>query len=121
MSGKEPIKLVVNGLTIPAFKNKKRAIMDRNTGRMRTMTDAKTQRQMEEITHTIALLLASVIPMPDDAISMEQHLQSWIASSLPLDDSRQWIAELLISSQDVDKGNEGVDIIIQPLLTTDAP
>jgi hypothetical protein len=104
------IKLVIQGLgEIPSFKNSK--LLTRG----RIITDPKKQQKMEALTRVIASLLASAAPIPDGGTLTEQHLQSWIASSLPLDDSRQWIPELLISSRDVDRGNEGVDILIEKL------
>lgn len=111
----QPIKLEVRGVSISAFKNKKRAILDRHTGKMRTMTDAKTQKQMELIIRSIKSQLLSIIATDTKGTSTGQRVQSWIASNWPLKDSRQWIPQLYVEAVDCDKGEEGATILIEKL------
>jgi len=100
---------------IAAFKNKKRAIRDRNTGKMRTLTEPKMQRQMDMLILGLESQLPSTTPIPEGEIWTVQQVRSWIASSLPFDDSRQCISELVVKCSDVPKGHEGCEIVIERL------
>jgi hypothetical protein len=112
----QPIKLEIRGLGhVPSFKNKKRAILDRHTGRMRTMTDAKTQKWMEQCIRSIESQLLYAIQTIAEGTLTARRVPSLIACYLPLDDSRQWLPELLIKSVDCDKGEEGATIVIEKL------
>jgi hypothetical protein len=114
MNSVEKIVLQVSG-NVPSFKNKKRAILDRNTGKMRTMTEAKTQKRMEEIIQSFVFQLCCATQTTFVGISTEEQARFLIASLLPEDDSWQWIPELHISCAKVKRGEEGGEMIIEKL------
>ena len=109
------IVLEVKGITIPAFKNRKRAILDRHTGKMRTLTDPSVKERMDQITLGIELELRSVIRTIGNGTWTAQQVRSWIASSLPLKDSRQWIPSLWIDAVDCNNGEDGATIDIEQI------
>lgn len=98
---------------VPAFKNKKRAIQDKRTGKMRTLTEPKVAEWMEQCIQSLESQLFLALATAAEGTLMGRSRQSWIASSLPLDDSRQWIPEQHIYCKDVTKGEEGAEIIIE--------
>tara|TARA_R110000868_G_scaffold148404_3_gene370345 strand:- start:195 stop:533 length:339 start_codon:yes stop_codon:yes gene_type:complete len=100
---------------VPSFKNNKRAILDRNTGKMRTLTDPKTKKWMNDCIHGFGLQLNLLFQINAAETATEQLVLSSIASLLPLDDSRHWIPELHIYCEDVDKGIEGATITIEEI------
>ncbi len=108
------IKIEVKlGENIQSFKNKKRSILDSNTGQQRTLTPKKTKEHMDRITSGLlsALLLES--QTIDAAILMGCSRLSWIAYKMPEDDSLQWIPEIHLRHERVEKGNEGFVIEIE--------
>lgn len=107
--------LEIKGVSIPAFKNRKRAIVDRRTGKQRTLTEPRVKEQMERIITAIEWQLCCAIPIIAGEILTVPQVLSWIASSLPSDDSRQNIPQLLIEAVDCDKGEEGATITIEPM------
>jgi hypothetical protein len=109
----KPLVLVIKGMHVPSFKNCKRAILDRKNGKMRTLTDPKTRRQMDAIIQSFVSQSISDIQTRSAETLTGPFLQSSIVSLLPQNDSRQWIPEHHVSTQDVDKGNEGAEIIIE--------
>jgi hypothetical protein len=117
------IVLNVRGISIPAFKNRKRAIKDKRTGKLRTLTDPKIRQRLNQITAqlrseiilAIGSELLSDLATTGNATWTGQQLQSWIATKLPLRDSRQWMRSIHIESADCDKGQEGAEIIIEKL------
>lgn len=119
-SSNNKIVLSVKG-RIPSFKNCKRAILDRQSGKMRTMTDKKTQQRMEEIILVFVSQLTSVIRTTYGGTLTAGQLRSWIVSSLPQDDSWQWVPELTIRARAVDKGAEGATITIEKLADVTEP
>jgi hypothetical protein len=46
---------------------------------------------------------------------MEVSQRSWIASFVPLDDSRKWIKEIRVTTEEVEEGEEGAIVTIAPL------
>lgn len=100
---------------VPSFKNSKRAILDRNTGKMRTLTEPEVKKWMESATDAFVSQLSSLTQTTDAVIPTEPFPHSLIVSSLPLDDSRQWIGEIRVKCMDAAKGDEGATIIIEPL------
>lgn len=112
----EPIRLLVQGLGhVPSFKNRKRAILDSNTGKMRTLTEPKAKQWMARCTDSFVLQLISKSLTIDAGTSTECSPRSLIARSLPRDDSLQWIPEIHVTCQNVDKGHEGAEILIEQL------
>lgn len=98
---------------VPAFKNKKRAIMDLRSGRLRTLTEPKAKRWMEECIRSFELQFFSDIVINEGAILTAPYPHSLIASLLPQDDSRQWIPSLRVDVEEVPRGQEGAQIIIE--------
>ena len=115
----KPVKLQILGISVPAFKNRKRAIRDHKTGKMRTLTDPVIKRKMDlivdQIINAIACELLYDIGINESGTVTVQQVRSWIASRLPLRDSRQWIPSLYIDAVDCAKGEEGAEIIIENL------
>lgn len=107
-------------LTLPfipsAFKNKKRAILDSRTGKLRTLTPKKMRDQMEEITRAFVSQLASDAQTELGETLTASSLRSWIAQRMPFDDSLQWIPEIRITSFDaINKEDEGIVMLIERL------
>jgi hypothetical protein len=100
---------------VPSFKNSKRAILDRNTGQMRTLTPGKTRQRMEQIMDGIASQLLSAFQPEDGKTLTGSQLRSLIASSVPEDDCWTAIPQLTIMGQ-LDQANPGVTIIIERIL-----
>ena len=97
---------------VPSFKNNKRAIL--RNGKMRTLTEPKTKKWMEAATDAFVLQLLWLTQTTDAVIPMEPFPHSLIVSSLPLDDSRQWIPEINVQCVDAVEGDEGATILIEP-------
>lgn len=100
---------------VPSFKNNKRAILDRSTGKMRTLTDRKTKKWMAECIRNFELQLNLLFQINVSETLTAAKARSLIASLLPLDDSRQWIPEQHIYCREVEKGHEGATITIESL------
>ncbi len=94
---KSIVTLTIQG-SIPSFKNNKRAILDSKTGRMRTLTDPKTKKRMQEIIRDLSSQLALACATKDAVTSMDALRRSLIALS-PLDDCWQVIPEIVIRAK----------------------
>lgn len=57
--------------------------------------------------------LTSLYQTTEDETQMGQSIQSWIASSVPLDDSVREIAEIVVRVKRAPKGNEGAIIKLE--------
>lgn len=113
----EQIVLTVQGkgLTVPSFKNTKRAILDRNTGNQRTLTPGKIKKRMQELEDGILLALYSFC-QTSDAGTHTACLKRLRTALLGLsDDSVREIPEGWHKTRKVSKGNEGVEIVITQL------
>ncbi len=108
------MKILIKGMGhVPSFKNNKRAILDTRTGRMRTMTDAKTQAWMKRAILVLESQLRSLL-VTDVTGTVTGLIQPCkIASSVPLDDCLDWIPEHSVSVRTVSKGEEGAEILIE--------
>ena len=105
------LKLSINGQGhITSFKNSKMIC------RGRLMTNPKKQKQMEAYTRSIESQLRSAYQTTAAETQTVRSLASWIRSSVPLDDSIQWMPEIGVLVRRVAKGDEGADIEITPLL-----
>ncbi len=110
------IRLTVTGLGhVPSFKNKKRAILDRKTGKMRTLTEPETKKWMERCIQSFEYQLLSAFLITEGGMQTVLSPHSWTASFLPLNDSVQWIPEITIRVEQVEKGAEGAIIEITRL------
>lgn len=93
---------------IPSFKNCKRIVGKR------LVLDPKVKDRLARITRVIESHIASLFQTVASETQTEQSLQSWIVSSLPLDDSGDWLPEsggYVIEK--VPKGEEGIIITIE--------
>lgn len=94
---------------MPSFKNRKMLT------RGRLITSPKNQKWMEECIQSFVSQFDFYFPIIDDVMQMGPSRQFLIASSLPLDDSRQWIPELHVICEEIEKGSEGAVITIEAL------
>lgn len=99
---------------IPAFKNAKRSILDKRTGRQRTLTRKDVAQWMCQCTAHFVSQLASDIPTSDGETLTVEQLQSLIAL-LPHDDCWSNIPVLLLTGEKCEKGQEGATITIQEI------
>jgi hypothetical protein len=105
-----PIVIEIAGVgNITSFKNSKMI------ARGRLITNPKKQKQMEKIIQCIESQLNSIFRITEDEILTGWHPRFAIATSLPLDDSRQWISKLEIYCDEVPVGKEGATITITKL------
>lgn len=110
------IKLNVLGLGhVPSFKNKKRAILDRNTGKMRTLTEPEAAKWMQKCEDAFVSQLKSLYQTTEAVMPMVRSPRSWIACVAPYDDSVNIIREIHLTVHDAPKGCEGATITIEPL------
>lgn len=104
------VRIVIAGIShVPSFKNSKMI------ARGRLITLPARQKWMEQAIRVIESQLRSGSAISEGAISTGPCPLSWIASSLPADDSWQWIPEIRVQVQRVTKGQEGAEILIERL------
>ena len=106
---KASICLYVQGIKIPSFKNSKMLT------RGRLITNPKNQKIMELIVQSFESQLNSHFQTSVDVTSTELCPRSWIASSVPVDDSCHDIPEIKVTWKEVTKGNEGAIVIIEKM------
>ena len=110
--GSRPIVLTLRGLGhVPSFKNQKRAILDSQSGQMRTVTEKKTAAWMKMATAHFVFQLLSKYATGGDGTVTAHSLQSLIAS-LPPDDAWQFVPQISITAIKVPPGEEGAEITI---------
>ena len=110
---KPSIRLTVQGLGhIPSFKNQKMIV---TKPKPRLMTKPERQEWMDEAAACIESQLISAYQTAEAATPTGQSLQSWILSSLPLDDDLVWIGVPCGSWRRVKPGEEGCEILIEQL------
>lgn len=98
---------------VPSFKNKKR--IARLKGKPALITKPEVREWMDEVIRDFESQLFSATQIAGGETLMAPPPPSLIVSSLPLDDSRDWISELLIVDADVAPGDEGAHITIQEI------
>ncbi len=98
---------------VPSFKNCKRAV--RKGKHATIITEPETKKWMERCIQGFESQLFCGSATTADGMPTAQHRHSSIVSSLPLDDSRQWIPELHVVCEEVCKGDEGAVIIIEEI------
>ena len=94
---------------VPSFKNSKMI------ARGRLITDPRKQRWMDQASALFESQLRSFIRAKGIPTLTGEPLLASIASSVPLDDSRAWIAELSVNWRHVSKGQEGAEILIEKI------
>ena len=77
------------------------------------ITVPRAKNQMRSIENDFASQLTSLYRTTEDETPTGQSIQSWIASSVPLDDSVREIDELVVRVRRAPKGNEGAIIKIE--------
>lgn len=120
--GQKPRRIVLEIAVpgnVPSFKNKKRAfVADDGTPGLSTLR--KVKKRMAAIIQGIELALCIEYRTRGGATGTGCTLQSWIASSLPLDDSLDWIPESDgYRVEYVEPGKEGVVIILEEILPSE--
>lgn len=95
---------------VPSFKNKKRS-----SRKGHIYTEPKTKKWMDQCIHNFVSQLFIASRITEGGTLTVPPPRSLIASSLPLDDSRQWIPELHSLCEIVPKGEEGAIILIEKL------
>lgn len=100
---------------VPALKNSKRAILDSQTGQLRTLTEKSVKAWMASATGLFVSQLGSTIRTREGATLTGPSLRSWIASSLPLDDCWTVLPDVRIISLLCQPGEEGAEITIEPM------
>lgn len=103
------IRIELVGYVIPAMKNSKMLT------RGRLITKPEYQQRMAGIIRDLESQLNCVSQISGLGTSTVQQQHSWIASSLPADDSWQWIPELNVKAVLVEKGSEGALITIEEI------
>jgi len=68
---------------------------------------------MEKITRSIESQLLFEYQTRGIATSTGLSLPSWIALSMPLDDSRKWVIDERVILKIVPPGEEGIDVLIK--------
>jgi len=94
---------------VPSFKNKKRIM------RNHLVTEPKTKRWMQRCTKCFESQLFCATQITGGETLTAPPPRSLIVSSLPLDDSRQWIPAIQIYSHPCSEGGEGATIIIEEI------
>lgn len=113
MNYAKPVKLTVQGLGhVPSFKNHKRIITRPNP---RLMTRPEVQEWMDKAAASIESQLISLYQIAEAVTPTGQSLQSWIQSSMPLDDDLVWIGVPSGNWRRVKPGEEGFEIIIEEI------
>jgi hypothetical protein len=107
---------VVTGDHVPAFKNRKRAIIDRFTGKPRTLTEPSVKKRMERLENSIVCALYSSCQTPERVTDLEWLKRLQTALFGLLDDSLAVIPEFSFGVRRVPKGQEGVEIEIERIL-----
>lgn len=101
------VLVVKNRGHTPSFKNHKRVC------RNRLITRPVVKKWMDQVIQDFESQLFCATQIGEGGTLTAAPPRSLIVSSLPLDDSRQWIAELRITDQDVPVGEEGAVITIE--------
>ena len=77
------------------------------------ITVPRAKNQMQSIEKDFVSQLTSLYQTTEDETQTGQSIQSWIASSMPLDDSVREIAEIVVRVKRAPKGNEGAIIKLE--------
>lgn len=101
--------------SVPSFKNRKRAIKDSNTGKMRTLTEPEIKARMEEMETGLrfALYSAARTGEPETGLGCLKQLRTWLSGFS--DDSLKIVPECSWGVEYVPKGQQGFTIEIEKL------
>jgi len=111
MKHSKPVKLSVRGLgNVPSFKNSK---VIRTKPKPSLTTKPQIKEWMDRAAASIESQLISLYQIAEAETPTGQSLQSWILSSLPLDDDLVWVGVTCGSWRRVKPGEEGFELIIE--------
>lgn len=113
---REIVKLNIPCKTPPSFKNRKRAILDSKTNKMRTLTEPEVKQRMQELEDAIAFALFSACQTGANETHLGCSKRLRTALSGLFDDS---VREIPCGSWDtflVDPEFEGIEITIEEIL-----
>jgi hypothetical protein len=99
-------------MVCPSFKNAKRAIRDRDTGKMRTLTQKSVAQRKKNLEDAIVSALFSSLPTDAPTTQMDAALLSLIAS-LPPDDDWKILSRLAIDSALSPEHGPAISIVIE--------
>lgn len=106
----QPLTLTIQGIGhVPSMKNSK---VKAPNG---IFTKPQYARWMRACRDSFALQLLCAFRIAENATPTGRSRQSWIASSLPLDDSVREIVEERIRVEFVEPGQEGAEIVIEAI------
>ena len=94
---------------VPSFKNCKRVVQNR------LITRPDVKRWMDQCIRSFESQLFCATRITGGVTPTAPSPHYLIASSLPLDDSRQWMPEQHLYCEEVKPGEEGATIIIEKL------
>lgn len=103
------VVLTLQGSHVPSFKNSKFLT------RGRLMTSPKNQAWMKAAIDSFASQLLYSFPMSASETVTAQKLRSWIASSLPVNDSCRYLTGCSWNFCKYPKGLEGAQVTITPV------
>ena len=113
------LRLSIRGIGhCPSFKNHKRAILDTATGRMRTLTEKSVKARMALLEDAILSALYSACPTTESATALEWLKRLRTQLSGLSDDSIQVIPRSSWDTEQVETGQEGIDITITRIEAT---
>jgi len=100
---------------VPSFKTQKKAAIHKETGMPFVVSKKETKQWMKRCIQNFESQLLLLTLTTGDATLTAPCPPSSIASSLPQDDSRQWLPEIVVRCIEVEPGYEGATIIIEPI------
>ena len=103
------LTLVIKGMAIPAFKNRKVVCGKR------LVTHPKQKRMMLQIEESFACQLLSASQTAAAATSTGRSPLSWILSSVPADDCWTQVPEISVRAELCAPGDEGATVLIERL------
>lgn len=108
-----PVTLRIQGVGhIPSHKNRKRAIMDKSMGHLRTLTEPPVRERMQRIENAITFALYSLCQTNENVTHSECLKQLRTALSGLCDDSIKEVPEGSWYTEHVPQGEEGCTITI---------
>ena len=112
--GTQALRLEIQGLGVPSFKNSKMLT------RGRLITDPRKREVMDKITDAFESQLRSALATTGEGTRTGRLVRSLTVCATEFDDSVQWIPEIHVYVERVAKGHEGAVITIEetPCLPT---
>lgn len=112
-NGSGSVVVRLPGPTPSSFKNKKMAVRDNTNGKLKTITEPKAKARKKQLEDDLVSALLSAYQTTVPATSTASLLRSWIASSLPADDSWKFVPKIEIEA--VRSDEPYLEIEIKPL------